>query len=125
MAKATTRSKKGEKLVTKVGRSLGTMKAAMVEWVVGPVPGIAQAAVDWKMEVFVCTKIVATQWIRDDTYLLQRVYKMLRPKILVYGSPDPIIMAEIAPMFWHKTSDGEMMSVEDMERLYLEEGSEW
>jgi len=127
MTKTTTRSKKGaDKLVTKVGRSLGMMKAAVVEWMVGPTPGVARAAIDWKMEVFKCTKIVAQKWVRNDTMLLQRVYKMLRPRILVYEKPDPIIMAEIAPMFLHRHHEsGELTLVEDLERLFLEEGDEW
>jgi len=128
MTKATTLSKKGaDKLVTKVGRSLGTMKAAVVEWMVGPTPGVARAAIDWKMEVFKCTKIAARKCVssRNDTMLLQKVYKMLRPRILVYEKPDPIVMAEIAPMFLHYHDSGKMMTVEDLERLFLEEGDQW
>jgi len=61
---------------------------------------------------------------RDD--VVAEVYKMLRPHILVYGKPDPIIMAEIAPMFLHHDSeDGELTLVEDLEHLFLEEGSDW
>jgi len=102
MTKTTTRSKKGaEKLVTKVGRSLGMMKAAVVEWMVGPTPGISRAAIDWKMEVFVCTKIVAKKWVRNETYLLQRVYKLLRPNILVYGRPDCTRLVLKFMFIWH------------------------
>jgi len=112
-------------LVTKVGRSLGMMKAVVVEWMVGPTPGVARAAIDWKMEVFKCTKIAARKWVRNDAMLLQRVYKMLQPRILVYEKPDPFIMAEIAPMFVHYRDSGELVAVEDLERLFLEEGDEW
>jgi len=139
MTKTTTLSKKGAdklvtkvgRLVTKVGRSLGTMKATMkaavVEWMVGPTPGVARAAIDWKMEVFKCTKVAARKWVssRNDTILLQKVYKMLRPRILVYEKPDPIIMAEIAPMFRHYHDSGKLMGVEDLECLFLVEGDQW
>ena len=126
MAKSGGNSKKAEKMVTKVGRSLSTMKAAVVEWMVGPTPGAARAAIDWKMEAFKCTKIAARKWVRNDTMLLQRVYKMLRPRILVYEKPDPIIMAEIAPMLLHRHHEsGELTSVEDLERMFLEKGDTW
>jgi len=102
------------------------MKTAIVEWMVGPTPGVPRAAIDWKMEVFKCTKIVAQKWVRNDTMLLQRVYKMLWPHILVYDKPDPIIMAELAPMFLHRDHEsGELTSVEDLERLFLEDGDKW
>jgi len=126
MTKSGGNTKKAEKMVTKVGRSLGMMKATVAERMVGPTPGVLRAAIDRKMEVFECTKIVARKWVRNDTMLLQRVYKMLRPRILVYEKPDPIIMAEIAPRFLHRDHEsGELMLVEDLERLFLEEGDEW
>jgi len=126
MTKTTTLSKKGaDKLVTKAGRSLGTMKAAVVEWMVGPTPGAARAAIDWKMEVFKCTKIAARKWVQNDTMLLQKVHKVLWPRILVHEKPDPIVMAEIAPMFLHCHDSGKLMAVEDLERLFLVEGDQW
>jgi len=76
--------KKEEKMVTKVGRSLGMMKAKVVEWMVGPTPGIPRAAIDWKMEVFVYTKIVAQKCVSNKTDLLRKLHMKLRPHILVY-----------------------------------------
>jgi len=121
MAKTTTRPEKAEeKIVTKVGRSLWRMKATMVEWMVGPTPGVPRAPIDWKMKVFCYTKLVAQKYISNETDLLVQVYDMIRPHILVYGKPDPIIMAEIAPMFVHYDSDtGELRTVEDMESIFL------
>ena len=102
------------------------MKATVVEWMVGPTPGVPRATIDWKMEVFKYTEIVAQKWVQNEMFLLQRVYKMLRPRILVYEKPDPIIMAEIAPMLLHRHHEsGELTSVEDLERMFLEEGDTW
>jgi len=55
---------------------------------------------------------------------LRKVYKRIRPRILVYEKPDPIILEEIESMFVHQ-SDGEWKSIEDIESLYLVEGAEW
>ena len=72
-------TKKAEKMVTKVGRSLGMMKARVVEWMVGPTPGVPRAAIDWKMEAFEYTKIVVQKWVRNETMLLQRCTKCFGP----------------------------------------------
>ena len=40
MTKSGGNTKKAEKMVTKVGRSLGMMKATVAEQMVGPTPGV-------------------------------------------------------------------------------------
>lgn len=90
MAKSGGSAKKEEKMVTKVGLSLGAMKATVVEWLSGPTPGTPRAAIDWKMEAFIYTKIVAQNCVSDETNLLGKAHKRLRLHILVHGKPDPI-----------------------------------
>jgi len=63
MAKSEGIAKKTEKMVTKVGRSWVKAKATVVEWMVGPSPGVSRAPIDWKMEVFKATKIVAYNYV--------------------------------------------------------------
>jgi len=110
--------KSEEKMVTKVGRSVGTVKSKMVEWLVGPTPGIARAEVNWKMEVWAITKRTAVKsYLESETDLLKKVHDQLRPQILVYGRPDPIILAEIAPLFLLKTVNG-AVTVEDFEKWH-------
>jgi len=90
MAKLGGSAKKEEKMVTKVGMSLGAMKVTVVEWLSGPTHGTPRAAIDWKMEAFIYTKIVAQNYVSDETNLLRKAHKRLRLHILVHGKPDPI-----------------------------------
>jgi len=116
MTKTGGRQKSEEKMVTKVGRSLGTVKSKMLEWLVGPIPGIARAKTDWKMEVWELTRRAAVlSFHTSETEVLKEVYEQLRPRILVYGRPDPIILAEIAPLFVLKKMNG-TVTVEDFEK---------
>jgi len=103
-------------MATKIGRSVVAVKTQLLEWVVGPTPGIARVKTDWKMEVWELTKRTAVRaYHESETALLKKVYEQLRPRILVYGRPDPIILAEVAPMFMVEKANG-TLTIKDFEK---------
>jgi len=101
MTKTSSDHKREEKMVTKIGRSVVAVKTQLLEWVVGPTPGIARAKTNWKMEVWEHTKRDAVMsYHESETALLKKVYEQLRPRILVYGHPDPIFWPRLLRYSW-------------------------
>jgi len=116
MTKTGSCSKREEKMATKIGRSVVAVKTQLLEWVVDPTPGIARAKTDWKVEVWELTKRTAVMsYHESETALLKKVYEQLRPCILVYGRPDPIILAEVAPLFLVEKANG-TLTIKDFEK---------
>jgi len=108
-------------MVMKIGRSVVAVKTQLLEWVVGPTPGIARAKTDWKMEVWELTRRAAVMsYHESETALLKKVYEQLRPRILVCGRPYPIILAEIASFFLLKKVNG-TLTIEDFEKWQCRE----
>jgi len=88
-------------MATKIGRSVVAVKTHLLEWVVGPTPGIARVKTNWKMEVWELTKRTAVMSCHEsETALLKKVYEQLRPRILVYGHPDPIFWPRLLRYSW-------------------------
>lgn len=82
-------------------------------------PGVQRRKVDWKHEVFMLTRQVATyDQHLTQSKLMAYVYKKLRPRILAYGEPDPVIFKEIEPLFECVHHNGRVTGLQDYERVY-------
>jgi len=103
-------------MATKIGKSVVAVKTQLLEWIVDPTPGVARVKINWKMEVWELTKRTAVMaYHESETALLKKVYEQLRPRILVCGHPDPIILAEVASLFLVEKANG-TLTIEDFEK---------
>jgi len=81
-------------------------------------PGVRRREMDWKYEVFLLTREIAVRENNaTESMLMRRVYARLRPRIVAYGWPDPVILEEIAPMFeCSEGLDENVKTLEDFEK---------
>ena len=57
MTKTSSDHKREEKMVTKIGRSVVAVKTQLLEWVVGPTPGIALTQSSYMQGILVLVRV--------------------------------------------------------------------
>ena len=84
--------------------------------------GVPWTKKNWKMEVWHLSQELITQRKWDDRgTFLWHLYQRLRPQLIAYKAVDPVILAEVAPMFeQHSPVTDTILTIFDLEARHVQ-----